>query len=244
MSDAGKTEVITAQMQSEALMDAFSKLDLGDELLPEGGADLPPGATVQTFEGPFYVEVEENLIRQDITSGRPGIPLLLRFTVLDAARRAPLSGVAVDVWHCDALGYYSGHLSNDPNVLRGDPRHVAPTDESRFLRGRQFTGEDGTVEFTTIYPGWYYARSVHIHVKAQLQGHDVYNGQLYLPEEINEVVEKLPPYSHHPELQRLPNEQDLGWSMGSSLILDLKQEVDGEPAAGFTGEFTMAIVAH
>jgi protocatechuate 3,4-dioxygenase beta subunit len=242
MPDVEKSEFITAQMQVDTLAEAFAKIDLGDELA--GMGDTPPGVTVQTFEGPYYVGVDDRLIRQDITSGRPGIPLKLRFTVLEAVRRTPLAGAAVDVWHCDALGYYSGHLANSPNVLPGggDPRHVEPTDESRFLRGRQFTGADGAVEFQTIYPGWYYARSVHIHVKAYLDGHDIYNGQLYLPEDVNKVVEKLPPYNLHPDLERLPNDRDLGWSFASSLMLDVRQ-VTADPEEGFTGEFTVAIAA-
>ena len=29
------------------------------------------------------------------------------------------------------------------------------------------TDDNGTVQFTTIYPGWYEGRAIHIHVKAR-----------------------------------------------------------------------------
>jgi protocatechuate 3,4-dioxygenase beta subunit len=37
-----------------------------------------------------------------------------------------------------------------------------------FLRGYQYTDSDGKVSFTTIYPGWYTGRAVHIHVKVRI----------------------------------------------------------------------------
>lgn len=37
-----------------------------------------------------------------------------------------------------------------------------------FLRGYQVTDSNGAVEFTTIYPGWYSGRTVHIHYKIRL----------------------------------------------------------------------------
>jgi hypothetical protein len=63
-------------------------------------------------EGPYYVNM--GLARSDIREGREGVPLELTFNVSrldqgDAPARGPLAGAAVvDVWHCDALGEYSG----------------------------------------------------------------------------------------------------------------------------------------
>ncbi|MEU6911543.1 hypothetical protein ABZ935_40470 [Streptomyces coeruleorubidus] len=53
----------------------------------------------------------------DIADGRPGVPLQPRITVLSAGQGVPIQGAEVDVWHCDALGYYSGHLAHDPDTL-------------------------------------------------------------------------------------------------------------------------------
>jgi protocatechuate 3,4-dioxygenase beta subunit len=54
----------------------------------------------------------------------------------------------VDVWHCDALGVYSGVRD-----FRFD------TSGQKFLRGYQTTDERGEVRFLTIYPGWYVGRT-------------------------------------------------------------------------------------
>ncbi len=66
----------------------------------------------QQEEGPYYVARE--LFRSSIVEGKPGVPLSLRILVLDARTCEPLSNAAVDVWHCDALGLYSGFTKENP----------------------------------------------------------------------------------------------------------------------------------
>jgi hypothetical protein len=61
----------------------------------------------QETEGPYYLDLD--LLRSDITEGRAGTPLALVMQVVSATTCAPLKGVAVDVWHCDAAGVYSGY---------------------------------------------------------------------------------------------------------------------------------------
>ena len=105
----------------------------------------------QTTEGPFYLDAD--LVREDITEGRPGLPLWLRLQVV-AADCAPIAGARVDVWHCDAAGVYAG----------------VDGDRGTFLRGTQLTGADGIAAFRTIFPGWYPGRVVHVHYKVFLPG--------------------------------------------------------------------------
>ena len=62
----------------------------------------------------------------------------------------PLEGVLVDVWHCDALGNYSD---------------VGSEEGHDYLRGYQHTDANGKATITTVYPGWYQGRAVHIHFK-------------------------------------------------------------------------------
>ena len=57
-------------------------------------------------EGPYYLDLD--LVRRDIGEDRPGLPLDLRVNVVDADACEPLEGAAVDLWHCDAAGIYSG----------------------------------------------------------------------------------------------------------------------------------------
>lgn len=139
---------------------------------------LAQGATVETTpsacvlaaemtEGPFYLPLD--LVRKDITEGTPGVPLQLRIAVQDVSACAPLADAAVDIWHCDAQGYYSG--------VTGEPGGGASAEENAgaeagtFLRGIQTTDGDGIAEFTTIYPGWYPGRTVHTHMKVHGRRH-------------------------------------------------------------------------
>src|SRR5207237_2814243 len=62
-------------------------------------------------EGPYYVPNEK--VRRNITEGRPGTPLLLHLTVVDASTCRPIKGAAVDIWHADAGGVYSGETVED-----------------------------------------------------------------------------------------------------------------------------------
>jgi protocatechuate 3,4-dioxygenase beta subunit len=112
--------------------------------------------------GPYFVDKQLNRsdIRIEPSTGRAveGVPLALAFNVTEVAngKCSPLAGAMVDVWHCDAHGVYSA--VND---------RMSGTDSSsqKFLRGYQVTDAKGAAAFTTIYPGWYRGRTVHIHFK-------------------------------------------------------------------------------
>ena len=71
-------------------------------------------------EGPYYVANEN--VRRNITEGRPGRPLTLRLAVVDASTCKPIKGATVDVWHCDALGNYSGVEGVGGTFMRGIQR--------------------------------------------------------------------------------------------------------------------------
>lgn len=62
--------------------------------------------TPEVTEGPYYIDL--NNVRTDITEGKAGTPLTLRLTVADATGCVPIKGAAVDIWHCDPGGSYSG----------------------------------------------------------------------------------------------------------------------------------------
>jgi len=121
----------------------------------EGGpAGVASGAvacvlTPEQTEGPYYIAGEKR--RRNITEGRPGVPLLLRLKVVDASTCRPIVGAAVDIWHADALGVYSGFGAGRKNRTA--------------MRGVQRTDRTGLARFRSVYPGWYQGRTVHIHVK-------------------------------------------------------------------------------
>jgi protocatechuate 3,4-dioxygenase beta subunit len=161
--------------------------------------------TPQQIEGPYFVDGMPNRsdIRSDPSDGsvQEGIPLRLVLHVYDVDNGSsciPLSGAQVDIWHANSLGVYSGVQD-------------AGTTGKKFLRGYQVTDDNGTVLFTTIYPGWYQGRAIHIHVKVRnFEGSEKtleWTSQFYLNNSINEQVHKQPPYSNHgpPDLT---NEED------------------------------------
>jgi protocatechuate 3,4-dioxygenase beta subunit len=127
-------------------------------------------------------------VRADIVEGKPGTPLTLDLLVLTGGACTPLANAAVDIWHCDAAGVYSGYQGQ----LGG-----LDTRGSVFLRGTQLTGPDGRVRFQTIYPGWYPGRTTHIHFKVHLSGNREATSQLYFAEELNQQVYATAPYAAH-----------------------------------------------
>jgi len=135
----------------------------------------------ESTEGPFYLDDQRT--RRNITEGRPGVPLTTRLTVVDVSTCRAIRGAAVDIWHCDAAGAYSGT--------------GADADE-RFLRGVQRTDAKGVAVFRTIYPGWYPGRTVHIHVMVHIGGNVVHTGQLYFPDALTDTVYRRVPYNSRP----------------------------------------------
>ena len=135
--------------------------------------------TPELTEGPYYINGEN--LRRDIREGHPGSLLALRLTVLNASTCKPIKGAAVDIWHADAAGNYSGFGSD--------------TSSRTFLRGIQKTDKNGLALFTTIYPGWYRGRAVHIHLKVHVSGNVVHTGQLFFPDLLTQAVYQAAPYS-------------------------------------------------
>lgn len=149
--------------------------------------------TPEQTEGPYYIAREK--VRRNIREKRPGIPLLLKLNVVDAATCEPIKKAAVDIWHCDAGGIYSGFQAAS---VGGAPGSSGPTDKATFLRGIQLTNGHGLAQFQTMYPGWYRGRTVHIHVKVHLAsdpvGHVVHTGQLYFQDTLTSRVYQRSPY--------------------------------------------------
>jgi protocatechuate 3,4-dioxygenase beta subunit len=139
-------------------------------------------------EGPYYFDVDA--IRSDIREDREGTTLRLALRVRDAGSCEPLENAVVDVWHCDALGTYSGFES----ASQGGPGGGRSDDET-YLRGAQATNADGVVEFKTIYPGWYRGRTTHIHVKVHLDKATLLTSQLFTTREFDAKVFAREPYS-------------------------------------------------
>ncbi len=182
--------------------------------------------TPEQIEGPFYLD--QARIREDISEGKPGVPLDLVLRVLEAsASCAPISRAAVDVWQCDALGIYSGYEG-----AAIAPRHVEPVDDKRFLRGTLLTDAGGAVRFRTIYPGWYSGRTPHVHLKVRV-GAKAATTQLYFPDEVTNAVYARAPYNRHPNRDTTnTTDRFLGQVVDKSLVMwTITRDGDGYVAA-------------
>nr|WP_053750989.1 intradiol ring-cleavage dioxygenase [Streptomyces sp. MMG1533] len=168
----------------------------GEKTDTSSGAEDCYKLTSETVEGPYYIDADK--IRRDVTEDREGIPLLLAVKVIDSETCRPIRNAAVDIWHCDAVGVYSGYedqgngdgggpaptgaptdapTGTPTDAPTGTPTgpppgggHQEPTDDERYLRGTWRTDRHGQVTFRTVFPGWYRGRCVHIHTKVHVDG--------------------------------------------------------------------------
>jgi len=180
-------------------------------------------------EGPYFVDekLDRSDIRLDPSTNKqvPGVPLALMFRVYRVGTNAcvPLANAQVDVWHCDAAGRYSDEAANN-------------TVGQKFLRGYQTTDGYGVAQFTTIYPGWYQGRAVHIHFKirtaaatSSAQMHE-FTSQLFFDEAFTVEVYKQAPYNAQTG-RRQSNAQDgIFRDSGGQLTLVVTKETEGYAA--------------
>jgi protocatechuate 3,4-dioxygenase beta subunit len=178
--------------------------------------------TPEQTEGPYYVEGDK--VRRNITEGRAGVALTLQLKVVDASTCKPVKGAAVDIWHCDATGVYSG-------------TQVQNTEGQTFMRGIQKTNASGVATFRTVYPGWYRGRTVHIHVKVHIGANVVHTGQLYFPDRVTDAVYKRSPYSSRPSRETRNANDSIFRNGGSKSLLSLKRS-----GAAYLGAGTMGVV--
>ncbi|MGW9158884.1 intradiol ring-cleavage dioxygenase [Microbacterium sp. NPDC055665] len=120
--------------------------------IPDETAGPYPG---DGSNGPDVLE-DSGIVRRDIRSSidgaatADGVPLTFELQILDLANGGmPFAGVAVYAWHCTAQGEYSMYSSGLEDVT--------------YLRGVQVADADGTVSFTSVFPGCYSGRWPHIH---------------------------------------------------------------------------------
>jgi protocatechuate 3,4-dioxygenase beta subunit len=188
-----------------------------------GPAGVASGAitcvlTPELTEGPYYVPNEK--VRRNITEGSPGAPLTLKLTVVDASTCKPIRNAAVDIWHADAGGVYSGF---------GDG-----ASSRTFMRGIQRTNAKGLAQFRTVYPGWYQGRTVHIHVKVHVGGSVVHTGQLYFPDSVTDAVYGRAPYSSRPNRDVRNATDSVYRNGGSKSVVKLKRNSAGVYVATIT----------
>ncbi|MFJ9566770.1 intradiol ring-cleavage dioxygenase [Streptomyces fuscichromogenes] len=151
--------------------------------------------TAEVTEGPY--SLTGALVREDVREDKEGVEVQYTFTVVDEANDcAPLADALVEIWHCDALGEYSGFVGKNGHT---------ETDDGTFLRGGQMTDSNGQVSLISIWPGHYVSRAVHVHMRVHTDvtltddsytgGSVIHTGQLFFDADINTEVQATSPYS-------------------------------------------------
>lgn len=201
-------------------------------------ASALPGCVVrpEETEGPYFVE--EKLLRSDIRSDpsdgsvRDGVPLTITFAAARVTGNscAPYADLLIDVWHCDAAGVYSD--VSDPTF---------DTKGKKFLRGYQVTDASGLATFTTVYPGWYQGRTVHIHFKiradAAASSGLEFTSQLFFDDTFTDKVYADAPYAQKGTRSTRNAEDGIYGTGGDQLLLDIK----GDATAGYTTTFPIGL---
>lgn len=200
---------------------------------PAAVASLPSCVVKpELTEGPFFVDekIERSDVRTDTNSGtaEAGTPLTLVLAVskVSGSTCTVFPGAVVDIWHCSATGEYSDVAQNG-------------TVGQNFLRGYQVTDATGRATFTTVYPGWYRGRTVHIHFKirtdpAASSGLE-FTSQLFFDEGVSAEVFAAAPYAGR-ETQDTTNAND-GIYNGALLL------VPSRSGDGYTVNFEIGVVA-
>lgn len=221
-------------------------------------------AAPEVEEGPYYLR--DDYVRQDLREDQEGTTLVLDIGVLDMATCQPATDVFVEIWNANPKGEYAAFGSADIVFPTGTESLTAfPSGEvppavkisaDNFLRGGYPANENGVVELTTIYPGFYTGRTVHTHVMIHqnINYHDNgtiisasgamrHTGQLFYDDEINNQVLAQPVYEDASR-NRTYNSQDFliqGANEGGySAFVDI--EFLGETLAdGLLGYITIGI---
>jgi protocatechuate 3,4-dioxygenase beta subunit len=115
---------------------------------PADGSNTANGSVVNAM-------IQSGIVRTDMrssfgssTTTASGVKLTLTIKLTNTNNNcAALSGYAIYVWHCDAVGRYS--------------LYDLPTEN--YLRAVGVTDANGEVTFTSIFPGCYDGRYPHIH---------------------------------------------------------------------------------
>ena len=103
----------------------------------------------------------------------------------------------------------------------------------------KLTDASGKARFTTIYPGWYNGRTVHIHVKVNVTGKTIHTGQFFFNDTYTDgVFQESSPYSARPA-RSMRNDTDgifQGGGAGSVLVVT-------KDANGYSATMTMGVTA-
>jgi len=185
--------------------------------------------------GPYPLDLsdDETYFRQDVTEGKPGLPLTLTVTVVNIQDNClPVKDARIDIWHTDKDGVYSGY-----------PQPGIDTTGETFCRGIQVTDAAGQVTFNTIYPGWYPGRITHIHFQVFISNVLSATSQMAFPEDITALVYDLELYDKGQNTTVSGNEDDGVFASPPGDLVYEMLTLTGNTTDGYTATMTVGIDA-
>ncbi|MEO8458692.1 MAG: intradiol ring-cleavage dioxygenase [Chloroflexota bacterium] len=176
-------------------------------------------------EGPYFVDelLNRSDIRSDPSNGavEAGVPLVMSIKVFDGSC-APLADAHVDIWHCNADGVYSDVGQNN-------------SVGQKFLRGYQATDASGIAKFTTVYPGWYQGRTVHIHFKIRKYDGSSqtaeFTSQFFFDDALSNTIYEQAPYNAHGNRDQTNSSDSIYNESGGATLMTLTPTSDGYETA-------------
>ncbi|CAA7267331.1 unnamed protein product [Cyclocybe aegerita] len=192
----------------------------------------------EVIEGPYYIGNE--YIRYDLRETQPGQTLVLDIGVIDTTTCEPFVNAFVELWNANATGAYGGYEGGDVK-------------KDTFLRGGHFTNDQGIIELTTIYPGFYRGRTAHIHTMIHKDSEQQANGtiisssgtlthigQFFFEESWNDAVYATDPYTANTQ-ERTLNSEDMWIEMaGDGAFVNL-ENLGSSLDEGLLGYITVAV---
>lgn len=202
----------------------FSSLVSSCKKDEDTGGDGSCEETPSETKGPFPIKTPAELVKENITSDRTGIPVIIAIEIQNVNNLCnPLPDVLVDVWHCDKDGYYSQY--------GGTREQAVDYTGVNFLRGRQTTDSSGIVRFISIYPGWYQGRAPHIHVEVlTAAAKSLLVTQIAFPEDISKTVYASELYKDHGQADT----SNTGDSIFRDSLTDELATITGNLTDGYT----------
>lgn len=186
----------TAGIAGLAAVIPYGKLFAGQGSGKGGDGNEKADCTLIPSEttGPYPLDLSSNssMFRTIINESEVGVLHTITLKIISTTDCLPIQNARVDLWHCNAHGYYSGY-DGQPGYL-GTQNNAGDT----WCRGIQMTDANGEVQFTTIFPGWYTSRVCHIHFQVYLSSVLQVTSQFAFPDSTkNAIYTANTPYSAH-----------------------------------------------
>lgn len=204
-------------------------VDFPDDNIFDSTHSCAVALTRQTTAGPCYYASTE---QEDMAHGKQGLPMQLCLQVIDEACNL-VSGITVEVWHCDNRGIYSANTADSTDAESFNTGFCSGGDAAalskHWFRAELVTDNAGRVNFKSCLPGWYPSRPIHIHFRVRNNGVDSSVSQFGFSDEFCKDI-----YTTHPHyIDR--GEQDTSLEGGDfifgnnfqDLLMNIRQNDDG-----------------